>query len=248
LAAIIQTPQNFELSMIITDPSKRPKERFTEVVQDYFFEKGYTYKKSLNQFERVIDNRKEMTSIWYNKTINLVRATMSWAVLFPEVEKFYKKVNVEEWQNSTTTLWTDLLNYHPLRKSDVPRDFDLYNSADHQYDDISINNAAFELIKSYEKYVEPFFDNYKNLQTLERELNTIPLQHHFYIGYGGRQIAIGLALGKKFQSDNFNSLKTTYQDYINNDKEGEEFKRQMQKYFDSTVAFLEQNDIDKVIP
>ena len=35
--------------------------------------------------------------------------------------------------------------------------------------------------------------------------------------------------------------------YINNDKEGEEFKQKMQKYFDSTVAFLEQNDIDKII-
>ena len=233
--------------MIITDPTKRPKERFIEVVQDYFFAKGYTYKKSLNQFERVIDNRKEMVSIWYNKTINLVRATLSWAILFPEIEKIYTKINVEDWQNKTTSLWTDLLNYHPLRKTNVPSDFELYNLADQQYDDISINNAASELIKNYEKYVEPFFDHYQNLQTLERELNTIPLQHHFYIGYGGRQIAIGLALGKKFHPDSFNSLKTSYQEYINIDKEGEEFKQKMQKYFDSTIKFLEQNDIDKII-
>ena len=233
--------------MIITDPTKRPKERFIEVVQNYFFAKGYTYKKSLNQFERVIDNRKEMVSIWYNKTINLVRATLSWAILFPEIEKIYTKINVEDWQNKTTSLWTDLLNYHPLRKTNVPSDFELYNSADQQYDDISINNAASELIKNYEKYVEPFFDHYQNLQTLERELNTIPLQHHFYIGYGGRQIAIGLALGKKFHPDSFNSLKTSYQEYINIDKEGEEFKQKMQKYFDSTIKFLEQNDIDKII-
>ena len=232
--------------MIITDPTKRPKERFIEVVQDYFFAKGYAYKKSLNQFERDIHNRKEMVSIWYNKTINLVRATLSWAILFPEVEKIYTKINVEDWQNKTTSLWTDLLNYHPLRKSDIPRDFDLYNS-DHQYDDISINNAASELIKSYEKYVEPFFEHYQNLQTLERELNTIPLQHHFYIGYGGRQIAIGLTLGKKFHPNSFDSLITSYQEYINNDKEDEEFKKKMQKYFDSTVEFLEQNDIDKII-
>ena len=233
--------------MIITDPTKRPKERFIEVVQDYFFAKGYTYKKSLNQFERVIDNRREMVSIWYNKTINLVRATLSWAILFPEIEKIYTKINVEDWQNKTTSLWTDLLNYHPLRKTNVPSDFELYNSADQQYDDISINNAASELIKHYEKYVEPFFAHYQNLQTLEKELNTIPLQHHFYIGYGGRQIAIGLALGKKFYPDSFNSLKTSYQEYINNDKEGEEFKQKMQKYFDSAVKFLEQNDIDKIL-
>jgi hypothetical protein len=233
--------------MIITDPTKRPKERFIEVVQDYFFAKGYTYKKSLNQFERVIDNRKEMVSIWYNKTINLVRATLSWAVLFPEVEKIYKKINVEDWQNkTTTTLWTDLLNYHPLRKTDVPRDFDLYNSKDYRYDDISINNASLELIKSYEKYVEPFFEHYKDLQTLEKELNSIPLQPHFYIGYGGRHIAIGLTLGKKFQKDNFNSLKTSYQEYING-KEGEEFKHKLQKYFESAITFLEHNDVDKII-
>lgn len=232
--------------MIITDPAKRPKERFIEVVQDYFFSKGYTYKKSLNQFERVVDNRKEMVSIWYNKTSNLVRATLSWAILFPEVEKVYTKINVEDWQNKSTTLWTDLLNYHPIRKTDVPSDFDLYNSAQ-QYDDISINNAASELIKSYEKYVEPYFDHYQNLQTLEGELNATPLQHHFYIGYGGRQIAIGLALGKKFQRNNFDALKNSYQEYINNEKEGEDFKQQMQKYFDSAVAFLEQHDIDKII-
>ena len=139
-----------------------------------------------------------------------------------------------------------LLNYHPLRKTDVPRDFDLYNSAQ-QYDDISINNAASELIKSYEKYVEPFFDHYQNLRTLEEELNAFPLQHHFYIGNGGRQIAIGLILGKRFHLDGFNSLKTSYQEYINNDKEGDEFKQKMHKYFDSTVTFLEQNDIDKII-
>jgi hypothetical protein len=232
--------------MIITDPTKRPKERFIEVVQGYFFSKGYAYKKSLNQFERVIGNRKEMVSIWYNKTINLVKATLSWAILFPEVEKFYTRINVEDWQNKRTTLWTDLLNYHPLRKSDILRDFDLYNS-DHQYDDISINNAALELIKSYEKYVEPFFEHYHNLQTLERELNTTPLKHHFYIGYGGRQIAIGLTLGKIFHPKNFDLLKTSYQEYINNDNEDEEFKKIMQKYFDSTVAFLEQNTIDKII-
>lgn len=232
--------------MIITDPTKRPKERFVEVVQDYFFTKGYAYKKSLNQFERVIDNRKEMVSIWYNKTINLVRATMSWAILFPEVEKIYAKIYVEEYKNKTASLWTDLLNYHPLRKSDIPRDFDLYNS-DHQYDDISINNAASELIKSYEKYVEPFFEHYQNLQILESELNTIPLQHHFYIGYGGRQIAIGLALGKKFHPNIFDSLKASYQEYIINDKEDKEFKKKMQKYFDIAVEFLEQNDVDKII-
>jgi hypothetical protein len=233
--------------MIITDPTKRPKERFLEVVQDYFLDKGYAYKKSLNQFERVVDNRKEMVSIWYNKTINLVRATLSWAILFPEVERIYTKINIEDSQNKTTSLWTDLLNYHPLRKTDVPRDFDLYNSVDYQYDDISINKAASELIENYEKYVEPFFEHYKDLRTLEKELNENPLGHHFYIGYGGRQIAIGLTLGKKFQSDTFNSLKDAYQEYINNDENGEEFKQQMQKYFDSTIAFIEHNDIDKII-
>jgi len=233
--------------MIITDPSKRPSERFIEVVQGYFFEKGYLYKKSLNQFTRTIDDRKEMTSIFYNKTINLVRATLSWSIFFPQVEKIYKKIDVENLQNYTTTLWTDLLNYLPLRKTGIPRDFDLYNSFDHKYDDFSINNAALELIKSYETYVEPFFDHYKELQILEKELNRLPLSHHYYIGYGGRQIAIGLILGKKFQSESFSLLKNAYQEYIINDKEGEEFKQKMQKYFDSAINFLDQNDIDKII-
>jgi hypothetical protein len=233
--------------VIITDPSKRPKERFLEVIQVYFLGKGYAYKKSLNQFERNIGNRNEIVSIWYNKTINLVRATLSWAILFPEVEEVYKNIDVEETQNRSITLWTDLLNYHPLRKADVPRDFPLYNSVDNKYDDISINQASLDLIKTYEKYIEPYFEHYKDLRILEMELNKTPLQHHYYIGYGGRQIAIGLVLGKKFNKDTFSSLKSYYQDYILNNENDHEFKEKMQKYFDSALIFLEHNDIDKII-
>jgi hypothetical protein len=233
--------------MIITDPSKRPKERFLEVVQDYFFKKGYAYKKSLNEFARVTDNRREMVSIWYNKTINLVRATLSWSILFPQVEEAYKKINVEDSKIDATTLWTDLLNYHPLRGKIIPRDFDLYNSVDYKYDDISINKAASELIHNYEKYVEPFFEHYKDLRILERELNEIPLKHHYYIGYGGRHIAIGLALGKKFKKSEFDSLKASYQEYIANLEHGEDFTQKMQKFFDSAVVFLQNHDIDKII-
>jgi hypothetical protein len=171
-----------------------------------------------------------------------------WSIFFPQLEKIYKKINVEDWQNNyPETLRTDLDNYHPLRKMAVKRDFELYSPSMYKYDDISINLAATGLIKSYEEFVEPFFENYKDLATLEKELNRLPLEHHFYIGYGGRQIAIGLTLGKKFQKDNFETLKRTYQEYILNDKYGEEFKEKMQRYFDSAVSFLGKIDVNNYL-
>lgn len=232
--------------MIITDPSKRPKERLIEVVQEYFFAKGYTYKKSLHQFARNVDNRQEMVSIWYNKTVNLVSVTTSWAVFFSELEKVYATINKENTQKQTTTLWTDLLNYYPLRKPVVTTDFDLYNSA-FRYDDASINKGANALIECYETHIEPFFEQYKRLEELERELNSIPLQHHSYIGHWDRRIAIGLILGRRFNNNSFNSLKNSYWEYIDDTIKDEEFNDKMKNCFDRTISFLEQNDINRLI-
>jgi hypothetical protein len=234
--------------MIITEPSKKPSERLIQTLSKHFLEKGFVYKKSLNQFARVIGNRKEMVSVFYNKTGNLVSATLSWAILFPDIEKVYKAINVDERQGTyQPTLWTDLLNYLPRRENNSPSSFDLYDTNSFKYDDFSINTAATELKSEYERYVEPFFEHYKDLQTLEKEMNEMPLHHHDFIGYGGRQVSIGLVLCKRFNQESFAALKEAYKQYIFNDDEDADFKTKMEMYYDATIQYLETANIEKLI-
>jgi hypothetical protein len=235
--------------MIITDPLKRPSERLIQVVSNYFLLKGFVYKKSLNQFARTIGNRKEMVSIFYNRTADLVRATLTWAVLFPDLEKIYRAIEFEKIKaNRETTLWTDLLNYLPRRENSDTSEFELYNSETLRYDDFSINAGAVELINSYEKYIEPYFEYYKDLRKVEKDLNELPLRHHPHIGFGNRQISLGMILGKRFDKENFSSLADLYKEYILNDDEDLEFKVKMEMYFEKTLEILNTVAIEKAIP
>lgn len=234
--------------MIITDPTKRPSARLFQIIGEYFIPKGFIYKKSLNQFSRTIDNRKETVSVWFNTSINLVSATLSWDITFVTLEKVYKTINMEPPNPfGQTTLWTDLLNYLPRRKDSSDSSFELYDPTSFKYDDFSLNAGAIELIKSYEKYVVPFFEHYKNLEIIAKELNELPLKHHQYIGYGGRHIALGLVLGKLFDKKNFESLQQSYQEYILTDENGSEFKQKMQLYLESSIRYLNAVDIEQIV-
>jgi hypothetical protein len=195
-----------------------------------------------------MDNRKEMVSIFYNRTGNLVSATLTWTVLFPSLEKIYKAIDIDMAKKyNEATLWNDLLNYPARRKNNDPSEFDLYDKASLKYDDFSINTGAIDLIAGYEKYIEPYFAHYSDLKNLEKDLNELPLHHHAHIGYSGRQITFGLVLGKTFDAENFNSLVDNYRQYILNDTEKIEFKKKMEQSFENTLRYLKSSDVNKII-
>jgi hypothetical protein len=237
--------------MIITDPSKRPGERLAQVVQGYFADKGYSFKKSTHQFTKTTGNKKDSVFLFYSKTADLVSASLSWAIVFPELEKIYAIIEGEKEKSTVkpSTLWTNLLNYLPRRNNNAPSSFDMFSPHTLRYDDFSINDAAEKLIISYEEYAEPFLHRYNDLRTLEMELNKLPLSHHPYIGYGGRQITFGLVLAKRFNKEKFDPLVIDYRNYIDTAYQDEEdaFRKNMEKFLETTVTYLEQVDINKAI-
>jgi hypothetical protein len=236
--------------MVITDPSKRPSERLAQVLHGYFTDKGYAFKKSTHQFTKTTGNKKDSVFLFYSRTADLVSASLSWAIVFPELEKIYTIIERTDEKSSVkpSTLWTNLLNYLPRRNNNAPSSFDMFSPHTFRYDDFSINDAAEKLVINYEEYVEPFLHRYNDLRTLEMELNQLPLSHHPYIGYGGRQIAFGLVLAKRFNQEKFDSLVTAYRNYIDTIyKDEDTLIKEMGKFFENTLAYLEQVDINKII-
>ena len=106
---------------------------------------------------------------------------------------------------------------------------------------------ATELLKSFETYVQPFFDHYQYLKTLEKELNEQPIKHHKYIGYGGRQISIGLILCKLLYKSKYDNMVQKYRQYILVDTEDNDFKEKMLIYLHNTIEYLSSVDVEKEI-
>src|SRR5688572_7703753 len=235
--------------MIITDPSKAPRERLAEIVKGYFLGDGFTYKKSFLEFSKAEKNRTIIVRLFFFKTINLVKGSLSWGIVFPQLEKAWKKIALHDQRKGyTVTLWTDLLNYQPLRKTNIPISIKMFNEETFKYDDISLNSAGDWIITNYENYIAPYFEFYSTLSNLEKEMNELPLNHHSELSYGGRQIAFGLILRKKFIPENFVELANQYQQHILNGEEDEDFKRTMLIYLERTRDFLKDNDINKLLP
>jgi len=83
------------------------------------------------------------------------------------------------------------------------------------YDDISINHAADNLIKSYEVFVEPFFNKFNSLSSIEIELNSIPIKRSKYMTIEKHVIA-GLILCKKLEPASFDIISKAYETYLQN--------------------------------
>jgi len=234
--------------MIITDPSKAPRLRLAEIVKEHFSKAGFDYKKSQLEFSKTEKNTKIIVRLFFFKTINLVSGSLSWGIVFPGLEKAWKKIALNDQRDGyTVTLWTNLLNYRPLRKTDIPISIKMFNEDTFKYDDISLNNAGEWIIANYEKYIVPYFEYYSKLSNLEKEMNALPIHHHSELSYGGRQIAFGLMLRKKFIPDKFDQLVDQYHKYIVTDKEDEDFKKTMLIYLGKTTDFLNANDIKTIL-
>lgn len=224
--------------MVITDPGKRPSERFIEILSAYFLPLGYTLKKSSHQFVRKTEDKTEILTTFFYKTASLVSVSFAFGVFFEELEKIYKTIAGEKIADKIS-LRTDLLNYSWRHLDKNFTAFELYDGSKLNYNDISLNNAANQLVGSFKKIISPFFEHYNNLNTLEAELNRIPIKYHSFIGYGGRQVVLGLYLGKKFHPEKFSVLTEAYQYFIESDTDDEDFKTEMRNLYNLAIHYLD---------
>lgn len=225
--------------MIITDPSLSPSKRLLEVLNKFFFEKNFTFRKA--RYERVYENRIEIVYPFFLKWGHLVSGRIHWSTSFIEIEKILKQINESKQRIIEPTIAQNLVNYSVCRKNNGKDSFDLYDQTTHQYDNFSINRAAEDIIESYQAFISPFFNKFINLEKVENELNSLPIKRTEFMNIQ-KQITTGLILSKKYSSNNFEEISNSYKSYLANSKYTD--KEEFEKKLDLTIEYLRKKEID----
>ena len=146
--------------MIITDPSKRPSERFIETIFDYFISKGYAFKKSEKSFIRPTNKGFDKVSLQCFTTVNLVSVSAFWSKSYVALEKVFAILKRQPRKyKAEISICTDLSN-HTRWFPGVEHTWELWDYKTLKCDDILLERAAIGFTNAYETYISRFFENF----------------------------------------------------------------------------------------
>ena len=151
--------------------------------------------------------------------LNLTGATevqFQFGLEFPALEKIY--ATLKGWTKKVDTGYsfgTELNNLPEIRFSEHIYYFPLYNDKTFTVDDNSINNAAIRFTTAFEKHAEPFFESYRDLSAVEKQLNKLPVTYPVITNWTDKHIVFGLLLASVYSKDNYTLILNSYKDYIN---------------------------------
>ena len=163
--------------MIIPDSTKRPSERFIEVVCGYFLSEGYDFKKSEKSFFRASNKGFEKVYLNFFTTVKIVSVSIGWSMTLLSLEKIFAAIRGEpkKYKNSIS-LYTHLPIHSRWTIPKVIHTWDLFDNTTFNCDDLVLNKAATGIINAYEVYVLRFFQYYYSYENLEQILNGLPLK------------------------------------------------------------------------
>ena len=190
--------------MIITDPLQKPSQRFLQVIQAYFEHQGFTFQKNKKSFERHFEKGKQ--SVYFEFRIStLTTVNVRWHISFEKLEKLYAElIGTPKQFKSFWTVGTDM-SHHTRWLNHIHMPPSLYNNATLQYDDFSINQASNTIINFYESFIVPYFENYKNYESIEK-----------YYNEEIKAIGIkGLILAKYISRSDYRKLVEIYRNQVN---------------------------------
>lgn len=199
--------------MIITDPNRRPSERFIETLKKYFEVQGYVLQKNSRKFIRPNDLGFEAVYLRF-RIGTLVSASLQWSRSFLALEKIYAEIsgNPRKYK-SEISIGTDLLNSSHRHKDQAPFDIPLFTPSTLTYDDLNLNEAGELIIKLYEKYAAPFLEMYNSYSSIERELNILPIGNTDLTPVYSKRVAYGIILAKYCDAPNYDEIISSYNQY-----------------------------------
>jgi hypothetical protein len=200
--------------MILTDPKLSPSKRLFEILNFNFSTEGFILKGSA--FTRSFENRIQKIHLRFLTWGKLVSAEVSWSVTFIEIEKVLNAIQFPKKRTFDPTIWNDLLNYSICKQNNARNEFELNDSKDNSYNDVSLNLAAEEIIKSYKEFIVPYFLTYNSLESLAAEINKTPIRYCELIKNIEKRIFCGLVLSRKLYPINFEGIYQEYSSYLRN--------------------------------
>lgn len=99
--------------MIITDPNLRPKQRFFEILRPYYEEKGFSFKKSQNKFERKFEGGYEIVFVSFTSGSTLVSAELQCGLKFDGLERIFSDLKGLKKKVNAGYSFGFQLNFHP---------------------------------------------------------------------------------------------------------------------------------------
>ncbi|WP_462254835.1 hypothetical protein [Ferruginibacter sp.] len=219
--------------MILTDNSLRPSERFIQVISEYLFKEGYTFKKSQKSFEKPFDKGHNVIQLWF-RIGALTNVTFSWWLFFEKLAKTHANILGRPKSYKKLMYMPAGLAIHTRWEKNYEHTWNLYDENTLIYTDLSINKAAEKFIQAYELYVPSYFNHFKKYESLESDYN----QDEF------KSIA-GILLAKYFDKLNINYLLEIFEKQIDireNDSTSEEHKS-----FERLKEYLLHSDIKSLL-
>jgi hypothetical protein len=222
--------------MIITNPSLPPSKRFFEVVNPFIIENGFSFK--AGKCKRIYDNRTEIMNFSFLTWGNIVAGHIIWGTSFNSIEKLLLQIEKSKKRILPLTLRADIVNYEERRKDAAISRFNLFDPISYKYDDFSINRAANEFIESYENYIQPFFEKFKDLKGVADVLNEIPVKRTQLMNVD-KHIEVGLMLAYRYAPDTFDDICRSYKKYIADSIYSAKEKYEIQ--IDQAILYIENN-------
>ena len=232
-SSIIQKSQKLS-TLIITDDTLRPSERFIQVVSKYFCNKGYTFKKSQKSFEKSFDKGNYVIRLDFFTTGPLISTTISWFLFFEKLAKIQASINSEPRSYKQYMFVPQSLDIHTRWEQNFEHTWNLYDEDTLTYTNSSLNKAAEKLIKAYEFYVPNYFNHFQRYESLESDYNQDELKS-----------SLGILLAKYFDKPNVNNLLEIYEKQISNrekDSMGKEHKS-----LEKLKEYLSQNSFKSLL-
>jgi hypothetical protein len=200
----------------VTSTNPRPSEKFIEAISPYFISKGYSFRKSPKQFILDFEHGKQIVYLPFLNLTGGTEVQLQFGLDFPLLEKIYG--TLKGWAkkvDSGYSFGTELNNLPEVRLSEQLYYFPLYDTQTFKVDEISVNNMTTHFIAAFEKYAEPFFERYRDLSEVEKQLNKLPVSYPVITNFTDKHIVFGLLLAAVYSKDNYTTILDAYKEYIN---------------------------------
>jgi hypothetical protein len=201
--------------LIITSPDLRPSQRFIEVIKEYFLANGYTFKKSAKTFVKDFESGKQEVLLSFLNLSGGTEVELHWGLTYPKLEKLFAiSKGWTKKMETGPTFGTELNNLPEIKYSKQLYSFPLYDNQTFKVDDFSVNKTAEAYIDAFKEYAVPFFEHYKKLGNVEKQLNKLPIDYPVITNWRDKHILFGLLLASYFSKENYSAIVESYNEYI----------------------------------